>query len=80
MERIGACEARAHRSKLLDRVERGERLTITRHGKPVARLVPVATDREWAQEALDSIAELRQHIKLAPLAELMAMTHKGRRY
>ena len=80
MEIIGAYEAKTHLPKLLDRVARGERLTITRHGKPVARLVPVATDQEQAREALDRIAELRQHIKLAPLAELMAMTHEGHRY
>lgn len=80
METIGAYEAKTHLPKLLDRVARGERLTITKHGKPVARLVPVATDQERAREALDSIAELRQHIKLAPLAELMAMTHEGHRY
>ena len=80
MEMIGAYEAKTHLPKLLDRVVRGENLTITRHGKPVARLVPVATDQERALEAFDSITELRRHIKLAPLAELMAMTHEGHRY
>ncbi len=80
METVGAYEAKMHLPKLLDRVARGENLTITRHGKPVAQLVPVATDRKRAQEALDRIAELRQHIKLAPLVELMAMTHEGHRY
>lgn len=38
---IGAFEAKTHLSALLDRVERGEELTITRRGVPVARLVPV---------------------------------------
>ncbi|WP_431269331.1 type II toxin-antitoxin system Phd/YefM family antitoxin [Dankookia sp. P2] len=37
---IGAYEAKTHLSALLDRVARGESLTITRNGKPVARLVP----------------------------------------
>ena len=80
METIGAYEAKTHLSKLLDRVARGESLTITRHGKPVARLVPVTTGRERAQEALDRMIELRKHIKLAPIAELMATTHEGHRY
>lgn len=80
MEMIGAHEAKTHLSKLLDRVVRGENLIITRHGKPVAKLVPVKIDQEQAKEALDCIAELRRHIKLAPLAELMAMTHEGHRY
>ena len=45
MNRIGASEASRHLPRLLDRIARGESLTITRHGKPVARLVPVAADR-----------------------------------
>ena len=80
MKTIGARELRTHLSKLLDRVARGEHLTITKHGKPVAQLVPVTTREERAQEAVDRITELRRDIKLAPLAELMAMTHKGHRY
>lgn len=80
MEMIGAYEAKTHLPKLLDRVARGENLTITRHGKPVAKLVPVTTDQERAREALDRIIERRQHIKLVPLAELMASVHEGHRY
>lgn len=41
MEAIGAFEAKTHLAVLLDRVSRGERFTITRHGKPVAQLVPI---------------------------------------
>ena len=77
MEMIGVCEAKTHLSKLLDRVARDENLTITRHGKPVAKQVPVSTDREQAKEALEQIAELRRHVKLVPLAELMATVHEG---
>jgi prevent-host-death family protein len=42
---------------LLDRVECGEEITITRHGKPIARLVPHATriDKPQARAALDGI-------------------------
>jgi prevent-host-death family protein len=39
--RVGAYDAKAHFSELLERVENGEEVTITRHGSPVARLVPV---------------------------------------
>ncbi len=80
MKTIGAYEAKTHLPRLLDRVAHGEHLTITKHGKPVAQLVPVTTREERAQEAIDRITELRRHIKLAPLAELMAMTHEGHRY
>lgn len=40
METVGAFEAKTHLGELLDRVERGESVTITRHGRPVAQLVP----------------------------------------
>jgi prevent-host-death family protein len=40
METVGSYEAKTHLPRLLERVERGESITITRHGKPVARLVP----------------------------------------
>jgi prevent-host-death family protein len=38
---IGAFEAKTHLSSLLERVAKGENFTITKHGKPVAHLVPV---------------------------------------
>ncbi len=41
MSTIGAYEAKTHLPALLERVERGEQFTITRHGRAVARLVPV---------------------------------------
>ena len=37
---IGAFEAKTNLSKLLDQVANGEQVTITRHGSPVARLIP----------------------------------------
>jgi prevent-host-death family protein len=57
---VGAFEAKNKLSELLDRAERGERVVITRRGKPVAELVPVAqTDlrRQQAQEAMHRIRE-----------------------
>ena len=38
---VGAYDAKTHFSELLEKVESGEEITITRHGTPVARLVPV---------------------------------------
>ena len=40
MESVGAFEAQTHLPQLLQRVADGEEITITKHGKPVARLVP----------------------------------------
>ena len=80
MEPISATEVNRHLGQLLDRVARGESLTITRHGKPVARLVPVSGDRERAREAAARILARRQHLKRAPLADLKATIHEGHRY
>lgn len=54
---IGAFEAKNKLGMLLDRVEHGEEIIITRHGKPVARLVPNATriDRPQVRAALERI-------------------------
>jgi prevent-host-death family protein len=41
METIGLFEAKTHLSSLVARAERGEEVIITRHNKPVAKLVPV---------------------------------------
>ncbi|MGD0105441.1 MAG: type II toxin-antitoxin system prevent-host-death family antitoxin [Rhodopila sp.] len=41
MDTIGAFEAKTHLSSLLERVAKGERFVITRHGQPVAQLVPM---------------------------------------
>lgn len=56
MNEIGAFQAKNTLGSLLDRVERGEEITITRHGKPVARLVPAQRqDMDRAREAAERI-------------------------
>ncbi len=42
---VGSYEAKTHLPALLDRAAKGESITITRHGKPVAQLVPVQPER-----------------------------------
>jgi prevent-host-death family protein len=42
LTRVGAFEAKTHFAKLLERVANGEEIMITKHGTPVARLIPVA--------------------------------------
>lgn len=56
---VGAFEAKNTLGALLDRVEWGEEIVITRHGKPAARLAPCAPtfDREAARAALDRIRD-----------------------
>lgn len=54
---VGAFEAKNTLGSLLDRVENGEEIDITRHGKTVARLVPAngGIDRETARAAFERI-------------------------
>ena len=46
MTNIGAFEAKTHLSRLLEQVAAGEKFVITRHGKPVAQLVPIESEDE----------------------------------
>ena len=81
MESVGAYTAKTHLPRLLDRIARGESLTITRHGRPVARLVPVQhADGERARQAARRIIERRGRLQRAPLAELMDSLHEGHRF
>jgi prevent-host-death family protein len=59
---IGAFEAKNTLGSLLDRVERGEEVIITRHGKPVARLVP-NVDRAGTDEVQAAFDRLRQRAR-----------------
>jgi len=65
MLEIGAFEAKNTLGSLLDRVQQGEEIIITRHGKPVARLVPNTggIDRLQARMALDRIRQRAQNLK-----------------
>ena len=80
MESIEALEADAHLPTRLDRVARGESLTITSNGIPVAMLVPVDTDRRRARQAVAHIAERRRHVKGAPFEQIMESVHENHRY
>jgi prevent-host-death family protein len=56
---VGAFEAKNKLSALLDRVEQGEEIVITRHGRPIAKLVPAnaGIDRSQAQAALQRMRD-----------------------
>jgi prevent-host-death family protein len=68
MQEIGAFEAKNKLAALLDRVERGEEIVITRHGRAVARLVPnVSTIEEsQVQAAIGRIRERARMLKAGP--------------
>jgi prevent-host-death family protein len=61
MPHIDAFEAKTRLSELLDRVEVGEELVLSRHGRAVARLVPVAdAQKQRAAEAVTRLRALRR--------------------
>jgi prevent-host-death family protein len=58
---VGAFEAKTHLSRLLERVEQGDRVVITRRGVPVAVLVsPDEIDREHVGDVVKKLRELRE--------------------
>lgn len=70
MRHVGAFEAKNTLGALLDKVEQGEEIIITRHGKPVARLAPCAEriDHDAARAVLDRIRTRAHALALAPVA------------
>jgi prevent-host-death family protein len=71
---IGAYEAKTHLPALLERVARGERFTITKHGRPVARLVPVeGSTLERRRQAIERLKRFREGQSLdVPVKELIS--------
>ena len=66
---VGAFEAKAKLSELLERVARGEEVTITKRGKPVARLVPAAdSDRTRVDDAIARLKALRSGATLGGIS------------
>lgn len=83
MSEVGAFEAKNTLGSLLDRVEKGEEIVITRRGKPVAKLVPAnpGFDREKARAAAEGLKKLQASLKGPPLTweEIKQMRDEGRR-
>ncbi len=80
MASIGAFEAKTHLSDLLDRVARGEKITITRHGVPAALLVPITetTPNVTHQEIVEGMRALRKRVKPGKMS-VREMVNEGRR-
>ena len=80
MNAIGAFEAKNTLGSLLDRVEMGEEITITRHGKPVARLVAYsgAVDRSAARKAVEEIKAMRKGVTLGGIS-IKELIEEGRK-
>ena len=78
---VGAYHAKTHLAELLDRVERGERITITRHGRPVAVLAPVAgAPAMTVDEAVAGLRAFRKDHPLGPGGTIRQLIEEGRRW
>jgi prevent-host-death family protein len=80
---VGAYEAKTHLPQLLDRVEHGETIVITRHGKPVAKLVPASAQkvRPDLQQAIKEMLDFRdEHGPRLQGLRVRELIEEGRRY
>lgn len=82
MREIQATEAKTHLAQLLSAVERGESFAITRHGRPIAHLVPATAGARAA--ARDAVARFRARRARwgrtgVSLEEILAARHQGHR-
>lgn len=78
--KVGSYEAKTHLPRLLARVERGERITITRHGVPIAMLVPVDNRaRMTPKEAIEALKKFRIGHTLGNVS-IRELIEEGRKY
>jgi len=77
---VGAYEAKTHLSELLEKVEAGEEITITKHGSPVAKLVPVKREASADERvaAIQRIQKLAMGLSLGGL-KVKDLINEGRR-
>jgi prevent-host-death family protein len=84
MKYVGIFDAKTHLSSLIDDVEKGREIVITRHGKPVAKLVragdPFTPDKiARRRQALAEIREMAKSLKInATQDEIKAWINEGR--
>jgi prevent-host-death family protein len=77
---VGSYDAKTHFSELLEKVASGEEITITKHGTPVARLVPVKKEhsRQDRRAAIERIIKLSEGLSLGGL-KVRDLIDEGRR-
>jgi prevent-host-death family protein len=79
METVGAYEAKTHLTRLLKRVAKGEKITITKHGVPVATLQPAdSSKRTPVRDVIDQLKRFRRGHRLEGLS-IRGMIEEGRR-
>ena len=78
MDTVGAYDAKTHLPRLLDQVEAGASILITKHGRPVARLVPVRHSRADTVDIIASLRTARASVRRGDLS-VAQMRAEGRR-
>jgi prevent-host-death family protein len=81
MDSVVASEAKTHLAELLNRVARGEKITITRRGVPVAMLIPIEGNQEKVthREIVEGMRALRKKVKRSKMT-VRDLVEEGRRY
>ena len=80
MAEVGAYEAKTHLPRLLERVQKGERFVITKHGHPVAELIPFRKrDPDKISAAIENLKAFQKTHSLGGLA-IQEMIEEGRKY
>lgn len=79
MERVGAFEAKTHFSALLDKVEHGEEILITKHGRAVAKLSPATPQEPDRIEAVNSLKAFQDSHSLILALDWKTLRDEGRR-
>ncbi len=81
MREVQASEAKARLPQLLDEVEHGETIIVTRHGRPIARIVPESGCRQAEiDQAIETIKALRRRTGKICVEDLLSARHEGHRY
>jgi prevent-host-death family protein len=80
MDTINLADAKAHLSELVDRVEAGDSIDITRRGKPVARLTAVANPRKPVDRAILQALTAALPPQEQAAADLVRTMRDGDRY
>ena len=80
MDTVNLADAKAHLSELVDRVEAGDTIDITRRGKPVARLMPVARARKQIDLAMLQVLTADLPPQGQDAADLVRSMRDGDRY
>jgi prevent-host-death family protein len=79
MQTIGAFEAKTHFSALLEKIEKGEQVIITKHSRPVAKLVPITTvDRNAIKQTIQRLKEFGSQHTLGDV-DWKTLRDEGRR-